>query len=198
MAYMTNTPAPLPMGRPSTYTPETANAVCLRLIEGESLRSICSDPDMPDKSTVLRWLHSQPAFRDQYIAARALGAEALVDEVVARALEATPANANATRVAVDTIFRAAASFAPKRWGTVTRNEHSGPDGRPLALQPVPVPMTAPEVQAGIRALLDRSEDSTGLPRSSAPDAERLQTIMASGEILPPDLHAAIYNDESPE
>jgi hypothetical protein len=30
--------------------------ICERLIEGESLRAICTDPVMPDKATVLSWI----------------------------------------------------------------------------------------------------------------------------------------------
>ncbi|WP_431196787.1 hypothetical protein [Pseudomonas aeruginosa] len=43
-------------GRPSDYTPEIAQAICMRIAEGESLRMICRDDSMPDKSTVLRWI----------------------------------------------------------------------------------------------------------------------------------------------
>lgn len=68
-------------GRKSTFTQEVADIICDRLVEGESLRSICSDEDMPNKSTVFRWLQANEAFRDQYARAKEAQAEALIDEI---------------------------------------------------------------------------------------------------------------------
>lgn len=68
-------------GRKSTFTQEVADIICERLVEGESLRSICSDEDMPNKSTVFRWLQVNEAFRDQYARAKEAQAEALIDEI---------------------------------------------------------------------------------------------------------------------
>lgn len=37
------------------------NTICERIANGESLRAICADSDMPDKATVLRWLQPETA-----------------------------------------------------------------------------------------------------------------------------------------
>jgi len=37
------------------YTPALADAICKRISEGESLRAICRDPDMPSEGTVRGW-----------------------------------------------------------------------------------------------------------------------------------------------
>ncbi len=42
------------MGRPTTFTDELFDQICDRLANGEVLKQICADPDMPDRSTVLR------------------------------------------------------------------------------------------------------------------------------------------------
>lgn len=70
------------LGRPSEFSQDTADLICLRLAEGESLRSICNDDDMPCKATVMRWLRSWPEFRDQYTRAREDQADTLFDEVL--------------------------------------------------------------------------------------------------------------------
>jgi hypothetical protein len=57
-------------GRPSNYNSEVAWAICDRLVEGESLRRICSDAGMPGKATVFRWIARHKEFRDRYISAR--------------------------------------------------------------------------------------------------------------------------------
>lgn len=71
-----------PGGRPSDYSDEIATAICVRLADGESLRSICADDTMPDKATVFRWLSKHEEFRDQYARARETQADALFDEIL--------------------------------------------------------------------------------------------------------------------
>jgi hypothetical protein len=54
------------VGRPTDYTKELGDKVCSLIIEGNSLLSVCSMEDMPDKSTIFRWLRKYPEFRDNY------------------------------------------------------------------------------------------------------------------------------------
>ncbi|EGT5766519.1 DNA packaging protein [Cronobacter sakazakii] len=69
------------IGRPSDYTEELAEIICLRLAEGESLRSVCRDEGMPSKQAVLRWLARNESFRAQYVRAKEEGAEAIAEEL---------------------------------------------------------------------------------------------------------------------
>lgn len=80
---------PRPMGAPCSYTVEMGNIICHRLIELGSLRKVCDEDGMPDKSTVFRWLlksdcenpdPEMAAFRDQYARARKLAKEFQFDE----------------------------------------------------------------------------------------------------------------------
>ena len=51
-------------------------------MQGESLRQICKDPKMPNKSTVCEWaMNENHEFSDQYALARRIQAELLMDEV---------------------------------------------------------------------------------------------------------------------
>lgn len=75
------------MGRPSEFTQERADAICARLVEGESLRSICRDDEMPALSTVFKWLREAEGFSDQYTRAKEEQADALADEIVSIADE---------------------------------------------------------------------------------------------------------------
>jgi hypothetical protein len=43
------------VGRPTDYTPEIADEICTRLVEGELLEEICRDEHMPHRKTVWRW-----------------------------------------------------------------------------------------------------------------------------------------------
>lgn len=71
-----------PTGRPSDYTDEMADAICERLCEGESLRSICRDEEMPSMSMVLRYVDRHSHFRDQYTRAMAVRAEKMAEEIL--------------------------------------------------------------------------------------------------------------------
>jgi hypothetical protein len=64
-----------PTGRPSSYSLETAEEICQRMVNGQGLLKICSDEGMPDRSTVYRWMEANESFRYRYARAR----EALMD-----------------------------------------------------------------------------------------------------------------------
>jgi terminase small subunit-like protein len=70
------------MGRPSDYTQDLADRICAQLAEGISLRTVCLAEDMPDKSTVFRWLRTNQVFCDQYARAKEEAADALVEDIL--------------------------------------------------------------------------------------------------------------------
>lgn len=72
----------MPGGRPTDYSAETADAICERLADGESLRAICATEEMPAKGTVCRWLAEHEEFQDQYRRAREAQADTLFDEML--------------------------------------------------------------------------------------------------------------------
>lgn len=70
------------VGRPSDYNLEVVATICTRLVEGESLRSICRSDEMPGLSTVYRWLLAHEEFREQYARAKDEQADTLADEII--------------------------------------------------------------------------------------------------------------------
>ena len=70
------------IGRPSTFTQETADLICEAIADGKSLRSICNQVGMPAKSTVFKWLSQDKAFADQYARAREAQADCLFDDIL--------------------------------------------------------------------------------------------------------------------
>lgn len=65
-----------------SFSQKTADAICERIADGESLRTICGDEGMPNKATVFRWLAANDAFRDQYARAREAQADTLFDDIL--------------------------------------------------------------------------------------------------------------------
>ena len=120
------------IGRPSLYTEALAAEICRRLAEGETLRSVCRDKAMPDKATILRWLADKKKadFREQYVYAREMQADALFDEALEIADDASGdwttdkdgkkvldhENIQRSRLRVDTRKWAAGKMAPKKYG----------------------------------------------------------------------------------
>ena len=59
------------MSRPTSDSCALADEICERIAAGEGLVSICSDPAMPHRATVHRWLAGDvsgaaPDFRERY------------------------------------------------------------------------------------------------------------------------------------
>lgn len=103
------------MPRPLEFNEDVADAICERLADGESLRSICRDDDMPSKSTVFKWLGLIPAFADQYARARETQADSLADDIVDIADNKT-LEPNDKRVRIDARKWLAGKLRPKAYG----------------------------------------------------------------------------------
>jgi hypothetical protein len=111
------------MGRPTNYSEELAAQVCNRLSAGEPLTKICSDEDMPGRSTVCAWRHAHPEFQANYARAREDAGDVWAERALQAALSATPETAQAARVRFDALRWYASKLAPKVYGD--RLEHVG-------------------------------------------------------------------------
>jgi len=129
-------------GRPSDYNPELTDKICSLLAEGISLRTICSAPDMPSKTSVFRWMRTNEDFRVQYEKAKEESADALVEEMLdiadenpviiendenggVKTTKLDSAGIARNRLRVDTRKWVASKLKPKRFGDKTAVEHSG-------------------------------------------------------------------------
>jgi hypothetical protein len=73
----------MPAGRPTDFTRELGLEICSRMCDGESLKSICTDEDMPARSTVHRWLLEKrdKEFQDNYEQAYRIRTDNMFDEL---------------------------------------------------------------------------------------------------------------------
>src|SRR5216684_9092402 len=69
-------------GRPTLFSSKMADSLCERIANGESLRKICLDDDMPCKASVFKWLNENKIFSDQYARARDAQADTMADEIL--------------------------------------------------------------------------------------------------------------------
>lgn len=128
------------MARPSDYSPAIGIVICARMVEGESLRSICRDPDMPSTSAVFRWLAANAPFRDQYARAMDTRADAMAEQILEISDDDSddvlidPESGNMrmnsefvarSRLRVDTRKWLMARMAPKKYGDKITTELMG-------------------------------------------------------------------------
>lgn len=131
--------------RPFDFRQDIADEICNLLIGGQSLRTICKSDAMPAQSRVYQWLASNDAFREQYAHARELQADAIFDECLDIADEASndfKVNAdgavtvdhdavNRARLKIDTRKWMAGKLRPKKYGE--KLELSGDADSPLRI-----------------------------------------------------------------
>lgn len=138
-------------GRPTDYSEEVAAHICSEIASGRSLRSVCEDEGMPDKSTVFRWLSKHETFRDQYARAQEDRTAAMAEDI----LEIADQYDNAQdKVDVEHIQRAKlridarkwlmSKMAPKRYGDKQEIDHRSSDGSMTPARIELVALTGPD------------------------------------------------------
>lgn len=113
--------------RPTDYNEEIEETICERLSIGESMRQICSDEAMPNRSTVLRWMAKYDSFAAKCAHARDLQADLMDDKIldVAEDALAGRVDVQAAKVAISAYQWRASKLKPKKYGDKIATEHSG-------------------------------------------------------------------------
>ncbi len=114
---------------------EIIEQIADRMMDGMSLRSICSKDDMPPKTTVLRWLNQDGSNELVTTIARARGLQAdakfdQVDEIL-EDVRAGALNPQAANVMIRAIQWQTSKLNPKRYGDKVFQELSGPGSKPI-------------------------------------------------------------------
>lgn len=144
-------------GRPTLYSAELGLEICVRLAEGESIRSICRDDSMPCRTTVFNWLldPKRKEFLNQYESAREMQAETLADEITDIADNSTndymfrmggddnkevanPENIQRSRLRIDARKWIASKLKPKKYGDKIQQELTGADGGAIEITGIDV------------------------------------------------------------
>ncbi len=153
------------LGRPSDYSQELADLICERIAtHGVGLKKLCEMyGDIPEKITIRRWCIKDPQFRSQYARAKSLQIEALVDEIIEIADDATQdviineqgnkiCNAEfiaRSRLRIDTRKWLASKLAPKIYGLNPMENESANPLPVLSLKGVTDPNEAAKIYAQI-------------------------------------------------
>lgn len=120
------------MGRPSEFSDDAAEAICIEIAEGGTLRSAAAKAKVSVEA-IKRWLRADEAFRAQYVQAREDQADAFADTILETALDGE-LEPNDRRIRVDALKWLAGKRKPKVYGDKVVNEHTGADGGPVAIE----------------------------------------------------------------
>lgn len=136
----------------------TLQAVTDQLAQGKTLSAVCEQPGMPSLSTMMRWQMGNAELRDEIRRARALGADAIAEECLQIADDATPENVRVARLRISTRLRMIGAWAPDQYA------RSGASSK----NPQPVQVVLDFGSMGVRM-----SDADGLPSLPAPDSSGL-------------------------
>lgn len=104
------------MARPTLYTEKLATDICKRIADGESLKKICSDDEMPSRSSVHSWLldDDKKEFLDNYETAVNVRTDAMFDEL--EEIADNDGEVQRDRLRVDTRKWYLSKIMPKKYG----------------------------------------------------------------------------------
>lgn len=138
-------------GRPTDYTQEKSDRICLSITEGKSLREICRRRDMPALTTVCAWLNRHPEFDAAYRIATEHRAILHADELLKIADDRSGdfivktrddgstyevldrEHIERSKVRIATRQWLIERMAPKRYGARITTEHTGKDGAAIEM-----------------------------------------------------------------
>ena len=135
------------MARPSDYSEELAEDICVQLMQGKSLRAVCEPKGMPHFVTVLRWVHEdRGGFASKYAHAREVQAGFYAEEQIEIAdTDENPAQARNRMLARQWY---ASKMDRARFGDKVQTELTGKDGGPVEFST----MTPEQLEQKIREL----------------------------------------------
>lgn len=142
-----------PMGRPSSYTDAVATQIIERLSNGEPLREICRDDNMPAWTTVYAWMKVRPELAERFAHAREAGEEAIGQDCLRIADDASNDwmekydkdgecigwqlnhdHVQRSKLRIETRLKLLAKWNPKKWGEKIDMNHGGQPENPVEVR----------------------------------------------------------------
>lgn len=117
--------------KPTMYNTPTVDKFIKKILEGNTLRSICSDKSMPSIATVYKWMDKYPEFDAMYQKAKELQMDILVDEMldISRDVAVHSESIQKAKLTCDTLKWQASKFKAKKYGD--KLALTGDDGKAL-------------------------------------------------------------------
>ena len=117
--------------KPVYYSDALRDIICDRLSNGESLRQICRDKDMPSVGAFLRWVSENKELEEHYARARDAQADFYVDEIISIVDECD--DVQKARLQMDARKWTAGRMKPQKYGDSVNLKHSGDKTNPVVV-----------------------------------------------------------------
>jgi hypothetical protein len=106
------------MAKPTYFSEELFDTICDRIADGESLRGICREKEMPSTTAFMRWVANDASLVERYTRARTVSGDADADDMkdIAMRVVAGEIEPNAGRVAIDALKWSAGKRRPMKYG----------------------------------------------------------------------------------
>ena len=136
------------------YTFEDIKNVLTRFSNGEKLKDILKENNMPSNGTLLRYIHDNIELQKLYARAREFHGDQFNNEIeeIKAELKEGKLTANEARTLADIVKWQAAKFYPKMYGDKVAVDHSSTDGT-MKTQPIIV-VSKPETGEEIKKLYE--------------------------------------------
>lgn len=118
------------------FSQKLFDQICDRISDGESLRSICRNKDMPSTTSVMNWLNKDAALVEQYARAKNAQADTIFDECLHIADMASADEIQQARLRIDTRKWMAGKLRPKKYGERNVVEMGGIGGGPIQTEEI--------------------------------------------------------------
>lgn len=120
----------------ASFSQDTFDIICERIADGESLRAICRDDDMPTTSTFLRVMGQDKTWAEHYARAREAQGDADADKIgdIANRVLSGEFDPQSARVAIDALKWSAGKRKPRVYGDKLDLTHANPDGSNITFQ----------------------------------------------------------------
>jgi hypothetical protein len=96
------------------FSQEIFDEICDRIVDGESLRSICRDEKMPSRKTFFQWVNNNETLGNQYARAKSDQQDTYVEQIIE--IADTEPDPNKARVRIDARKWHAGKLAAKKYG----------------------------------------------------------------------------------
>jgi hypothetical protein len=108
--------------------------VCERIAEGESLRTICKDEDMPNRNTINEWIGASPQWATKCALAREAQGDVMDEKQMDTLADMRSGviDADVGRVEIAVYQWRAKKLRPRVYGDALQVEHSGNIGNAIA------------------------------------------------------------------
>jgi hypothetical protein len=110
------------------YCEALIDELLARIADGRGLAEVCEEPDMPDASTVTRWIAERPELLTRYLLAREMQADRLFDVAWRIARDAEEETVRSSRLKIETLKWRVGKLAPRRYGGLKAQAPAGAAG----------------------------------------------------------------------